>query len=164
MKRNEVRLYNVLFPIWLLVFIPSYLWLILIPANYLIDRAVLYYSLPAENRKTFCRRNTWKICIAGFLADFAGGLFLFGVLLLFDTYFPGSQTFIDALTFNHFTHPLALLAVLAAIALSGVLIYGMDLFLLKKSGLAEEQAKHSAKRLALITAPYLFLIPSALIY
>ncbi len=164
MHRNEIRLYNVLFPIWLLVFIPSFLWLILIPANYLIDRTVLYYSLPEERRKNFCRRHTWKICIAGFLADFAGGLFLFGVLLLADTYFPNSNAFTNALTFNHFTHPLALLTILAAIALAGGLIYLMDRFILRRSGRTEEEAGHAAKRLALITAPYLFLIPSALIY
>ena len=44
-RDNEKVLYNVLFPIWLLVFFPSYLWLILIPANYMIDRIVLRWSL-----------------------------------------------------------------------------------------------------------------------
>ena len=44
-SNNEKVLYNVLFPIWLLIFFPSYLWLILIPANYLIDRIVLKWSL-----------------------------------------------------------------------------------------------------------------------
>ena len=162
MKR-EVRLYNVLFPIWLLVFLPSWLWLILIPANYLIDRMVLKYSLEPERRGSFVRANTWKICLAGFLADFAGGLLLFGILLACSE-IKGAERFADALTFNHFRHPLALLAVVSAIALSGALILVMDRFILKKSGLEENQANRSAKMLAWITAPYLFLIPSALIY
>ncbi len=42
--RREV-FYNILLPVWLLLFWPTYLWLLLIPANYLIDRFVLKWSL-----------------------------------------------------------------------------------------------------------------------
>lgn len=163
MEQGEIRLYNVLFPIWLLVFLPTPFWLILIPVNYLIDRIVLYFSLPEEIRKPFCRRHTWKVCIAGFLADFAGGLFLFAALLLSDAFFADNE-FAYALSMNHFSHPLALLCVLCAIALSLGLIFLLDRWILRKSGLDPEQAKHSALFLALFTAPYLFLIPSGWFY
>ena len=46
MKRNKtIRLYNIILPIWLLVWWPSFLWLGLIPANYLIDFLVTYLSM-----------------------------------------------------------------------------------------------------------------------
>ena len=51
--KGGTRIYNVLFPLWLLVWIPSPLWLILIPANYIIDRLVLKLSLPKDDQELF---------------------------------------------------------------------------------------------------------------
>ena len=65
MNKKEVKLYNILLPIWILVFWPSWLWLILIPANYLIDRLVLRWSLgEMPDKGAFCRKHTWKIGFA----------------------------------------------------------------------------------------------------
>ena len=50
---RSTRLYNILFPIWLLVFLPTYIWLFLIPANYLIDALVLWLSLKKTNPVTY---------------------------------------------------------------------------------------------------------------
>ena len=44
-QKQSVTLYNILFPIWLLVWIPSPLWLLLVPLNFVIDYFVLYKSL-----------------------------------------------------------------------------------------------------------------------
>ena len=44
-RKNSTKLYNILLPLWFIIFIPSWLWLLLIPANYLIDRIVLKWSL-----------------------------------------------------------------------------------------------------------------------
>ena len=54
-KKQSVTLYNILFPIWMLVWIPSPLWLLLIPLNFIIDYLVLYKSLPpmCSGAKTF---------------------------------------------------------------------------------------------------------------
>ena len=80
---NNTRLYNLLLPLWLLIFIPSWLWLLLIPANYLIDRVVLKWSLgDMEERGLFCRKHTWKICLAGFVSDFIGALILLAAAML----------------------------------------------------------------------------------
>lgn len=45
--KQSITLYNILFPIWILVWIPSPLWLLLVPLNFAIDYLVLYKSLPA---------------------------------------------------------------------------------------------------------------------
>ena len=80
--RRRPAFYNVMFPLWMLIWFPSWLWLLLIPANYLIDRLVLWWSLgSAEDRQQFCRQHTWKICLAGFASDFAGSLLLLGASL-----------------------------------------------------------------------------------
>ena len=45
LKNISTKIYNILLPLWLLIFLPSYLWLALIPLNYVIDRVVLRWSL-----------------------------------------------------------------------------------------------------------------------
>ena len=71
-RKNSTKLYNILLPLWFIIFIPSWLWLLLIPANYLIDRIVLKWSLgDLEDKGLFCRKHNWKICLAGFLSDMA---------------------------------------------------------------------------------------------
>ena len=160
MNKNGIRLYNVMFPVWMLVWFPSWLWLLLIPVNYLIDRLVLRWSLSGmEGRALFCRRHCWKICLAGFLADFIGSLLLFALYMLFS-----SSEFGRALAFNVFSDLAAFLATVFAILLSGALIFLLDKRILTKAGLDAAAAKRSALRLAAITAPYLFLIPVGLIY
>ena len=164
MKRHPIRTYNILLPIWMLVWFPSWLWLILIPANYLIDRLVLSWGLgDMEDKGTFCRANTWKICIAGFLSDLAGSVLLFMSLLVSDA-IPGTHDFGSALSINPFENIFALLVTLAAIALAGFCIFKLDRWLLGKAGLDAELARRAALRLALVTAPYLFLVPGTLIY
>ena len=160
MKKNGIRLYNVMFPVWLLIWFPSWLWLLLIPCNYLIDRLVLRWSLSgSEDRDRFCRCPCWKICLAGFLADFVGSLLLFALSMLFS-----SSEFGSALVFNPFSDLAAFLATVLAILLSAALIFLLDKWILTKTGLEKEQAKRASLRLALITAPYLFLIPVGLLY
>lgn len=163
---KEIRLYNILFPIWLLIWIPSYLWLFLIPANYLIDRLVLSWSLRNEDsRKELVRKNTWKVCIAGFAADLAGSLFLLAVYLLIDKLnLPSEQAMENALGWNPFTSLPGILIVLLAVLISGLLIFLLDRSILCKAGLDPAKAKKSALTMAVCTAPYLFLIPSSIIY
>lgn len=161
----------------MLIFFPTWLWLILIPGNYLIDRIVLKWSLgkvSAEMEKVergaFCRRHTWKICLAGFLSDFAGALVMFGVFMLGVSVGDDSamKPFMDKLEegvgFNPFSHLPSLVIVMLAVALAGFCIYKLDRWILNKAGLTTEQAKGAALRLALITAPYLFLFPTQILF
>ena len=169
MRNNEKRIYNILFPFWLLVFFPSYLWLILIPANYLIDRIVLKWSLgDMPDKGLFCRKNTWRICLAGFLGDFVGAIALYFVSIIMIGWGGDGTSFIekagDAIMFDPFANILAVLIVIAAIALSGFCIYKLDIRVLGKTELDPEQIKRAAIRLAIFTAPYLYLIPGRWFY
>ena len=159
--KKEVRLYNVLFPIWLLVWIPSFLWLALIPANYFIDRFVLYKSLSEDiDRKDFCNKNAHKICAVGFLCDFIGSALMFLTL-----YLTGEDyRLANAISFDPFSDLRALFIVIIMILVSGLLIYLIDKKVLTKAGLDAKQAHRSALFLAVFTAPYLFLIPSNWLY
>ena len=165
MKNNNVRLYNILLPLWLIVFLPTYFWLILIPLNYIIDRVVLKWSLgDMPDKGLFCRKNTWKICLAGFLSDLAGALILLGVSIPASELGEKFYEIGHAIMFDPFSDFIGLLIVLASIAVSAACIYFLDKRILGKAGLEPEQVKRAAIRLALITAPYLYLFPSRLLY
>lgn len=69
-----------------------------------------------------------------------------------------------AVMFDPFSNLLGLLVVVACIALSAACIYFLDKWILGKAGLDPDQVKRAAIRLALITAPYLYLFPSRLLY
>ena len=167
MKRAKpVRLYNVLFPIFILVSVPSPLWLILIPLNYLWDNFILSRSLKdLPDLELFCSRNSWKICLAGFLSDIAGGAFLFLVMIFADKLSPDFSDRIGyGLSMDPFYNTESFLTTLAAVVLSALLIYVTDRAILKRAGLDSSSASRAARNLALLTAPWLFFIPSKWIY
>ena len=159
--KKEVRLYNVLFPVWILVWIPSFFWIVLIPLNYCLDRFVLKKSLPDTiDKDSFCNKTAYKICASGFFCDLIGSILMFSSLYLTGV----DYRLANAISFDPFSHVMAFFFVLSMIAVSGSLIYFIDKRILLKAGLNEAQAKRSALFLAVFTAPYLFLFPSKWIY
>ena len=167
--KSDNKVYNILMPIWLLLFFPSWLWLLLVPANYLIDRIVLRWSLGDMPEKgQFCRSHNWKICLAGFASDFAGAFIMYLISIILVGWGGDGTSFFekagDAMMFNPFKNVLAVLIVAIAIAFSAGCIYKLDNRILVNAGLDVDQAKKSAIRLAIITAPYVYLIPSEWFY
>lgn len=170
-NNRNLKTYNILLPIWMLIFLPTWLWLVLIPANYLIDRIVLRWSLgDTPDKGLFCRKHTWKICLAGFLSDFIGALIMFAVFMASAVSESGSSAnaFLEKIAygvgFNPFGSLAGFLAVSLSVAAAGAAIYLLDRRILIRAGLDIEQAKKSAMRLALITAPYLYYFPSEILY
>ena len=161
MKTNELRLYNILFPVWMLIWWPSWLWLILIPLNYGLDALVLHLSLPRDAlRRALRRRHAWKVCLAGFFSDFLGS-----ALMLFTVYATErSREFNYAIAYNPFAQAGALAVALAALALSAGAIFLLDRWILRRAGLDAADARRAARNLAIFTAPYVFLFPSGLLY
>jgi len=102
------------------------------------------------------------------LECFGGAILLFALNQLMFGMNDDANSFIskaaDGLMINPFSNALSLIIVIAAIALSAVCIYKLDKRILIKAGLDIDQAKKSAIRLAVITAPYLYLIPSEILY
>ncbi|MCR5793860.1 MAG: hypothetical protein K6G61_00760 [Solobacterium sp.] len=167
--KKEYRLYNILFPLWMLIWLPTWLWLFLIPANYLIDYAVFRRTMAHLKIKDYvkkARKHAWKICLIGFLSDLVGAV----VLLETDQYLYGkgteaSHTIASNIAYNPFGDIYSFLIVMLVVALSGTCIYFFNSLLLKRDrDLDEKQIHRIALNLALITAPYLFLFPSYLLY
>ncbi len=159
-QKNEIRLYNILLPVWMLVWWPSLLWLALIPLNYGIDALVLHLSLdPGEDRRAFRRKHAWKVCLAGFLSDFLGSALLFAVYAL-----DLSREMSYNIAYQPFGSAAALAVTLASIVLAAGAIFLLDRWILRRAGLEAEAAFRAARNLAIFTAPYLFLFPSGLLY
>ena len=160
-KRGSLRLYNILLPIWLLVWIPSWLWLGLIPLNFLLDWLVTGLSFRrsgVQGSRQRALRHCWKVCIIGFFSDFVGAALLL-IPVLTDSDFGIS------VMEGPFSGVPAFLYYALCIALAAVLIYLLNRRMLTKdASLTREQVQFAARNLAVFTAPYLFLIPMSALY
>ncbi len=177
-EKNEIRLYNMILPIWLLVWVPGWWWLLLIPANFAIDYFVLKWRLNRNliaETKPLLKKYSWRTCLYGFLSDFIGALLLLTVF--------GAASYIGADMIDTGDHdkgialskwagnamlsawssPSAFLITLAGVAIAALLIYVFNFRMLRKNPeIGTDAAKDCAKWLTILTAPYLFLLPFTL--
>ena len=85
-KRNDFKLYNVIFPFWMLLLFP-YFWLIIFPANFIIDSLVLLaamFALKIQEKKAYYKKHIIKIFSFGMLSDIVGSIYMLGMMYLFD--------------------------------------------------------------------------------
>ena len=150
MKR-DVKLYNLIFPTWIIFFVPSVLWLLILPGNFAIDSLVLllalrHYGIP--NKLQIWKHAILRIWLFGFLADFLGAGLNFPIYMICSSMF-------DAVHF-----PGAQLVSLPGIAFAGLLINLFNqCFAFKNCGLEEAQIRKLSFALAVFTAPYTMLCP-----
>ena len=147
-NKKDVKLYNVLFPFWFLMLIPS-TWIIVLPGNFLIDSLVLLICmkcLHVENKKTFYKKHIWKIFAFGLLSDLIGSGLLF-LALVMEWSMMGDELYI--------TFP--------AMVISAICIYLFNYFVTFRKDDKNIRFK-MALTFAIATAPYTFLIPSSLLY
>lgn len=163
--KKEVRLYNLILPVWLIWLFPQLL-IFVAPANLLVDGLVLTLTLMAlkHQRKRAVVKALWgKFWIRGFLADFIGVLLLLsgGFLSSFLPNVSWASDVDSAIMYNPFLQPLAFLWVLAAVALAGVCIYFFDQRAMRECDLLTSREKHIiALTMAIATAPWLFFLPT----
>ena len=176
-KTRDVRLYNVLFPIWLLLLLPT-LWLAVLPANFIIDSAVLIITLVVLAKKRGedgyrpwrdWLRSIWLVWIFGFAADIiaAGFMVLFGyftpVVSGFESPFGvwWDDKILTPASTNPFGSIWAVVFVVIAIAFAGLLIYIFDSRIaLRRLNVTDRERKCIALTMAIATAPYVMLLPS----
>lgn len=160
--KKQTRLYNVIFPIWMLFLFPQ-VWLVALPGNLLIDCAVVLgalFLLKHEHKWKVLRQIWWKVWLLGFAADFMGITALLPSLILQDLLPDHLNDFIEPVLYNCFLSPVAFLWTAAAVALSGVCIYLFDREALRSCPLLTDRQRHLiCLALAIITAPWTFFIP-----
>lgn len=163
--KKQIRMYNVMFPLWMLLIFPI-TWLVVLPANFVIDTAVLLITLKAmkiSDMKSHYWKVIWPVWGFGFLSDFIGsGILLLSLVPQGEWWY---QHLTNAVALNPFQNLYSFLYVLVATAISGVCIYFFNLKLsFRKLGLDLTQKKKLALSIAIFTAPYLFFFPSQFLY
>lgn len=171
---KDRKLYNVIFPVWMLWIFPL-TWIFVLPANFIIDSLVVVITLKimkAEEIKKIYKKVIWKVWGFGFLSDFIGVLVLIGAMFIEGWLEEGSSMarwWSDYITgpvcYNAFENPFAFLWVTLAVLSAGIAIYFFNYKIsFKKLELEVRTKKKLALFLAVFTAPVLFYLPSALIY
>ena len=110
MKR-EHRLYNVIFPIWMLVLFPQ-VWLIVIPGNLLVDCLLLLLTLLAlkhRDKGGVVKQLWWKFWLLGFAADAIGVAWMLLGWLLAVPFGSWWESSVGHIMHNAFAHPAAFL-------------------------------------------------------
>lgn len=163
MKANtgSLRLYNVLFPIWILIFFPQVL-AIVIPGNLIVDAAVLLLALAAMRHRAkgaVLRKCWWKVWLLGFAADLIGAGWM--VLGWFVTsWVPSLDSSLGKILYNPFGHPAAFLWTAAGVAIAGGFIFLLDRRVFRSvPELTPRQSTRLALTFAIVTAPWLFFLP-----
>lgn len=160
---KKTRLYNVIFPIWMLFLFPQ-VWLIALPGNLLIDCGVVLFTLMAlkhTQKKAVLKQVWWKIWLLGFAADFVGVAVLFPAMFLTSAVSKDVRPLIEPVMYNCWKSPLAFLWTAAAVAVSGVCIYFFDRRTMRSCQHLTDRERHlTALSLAVVTAPWMFFIPT----
>lgn len=156
MKSKEVRLYNLIFPVFMIMLLSPAVWLILIAANFFIDSLVLWIGCRiagVSDFKSVWKKSILRIVFFGFLADMLGSLAL--TLMYYGMMFLQWN-----IPLNSYFWPGCLFTCLPMIVFSGWLVYLFNRKLtLKKAGLHKRQIRTIALSLALLTAPYFAAVP-----
>lgn len=169
MRNNNIKLYNLIFPIWLLWLIPI-TWIVVLPANFLIDLIVVVLTmkyLKVSDIKIKAKSVIFKVWIFGFIADFIGTAAMFLANTINFNYETelGKWWYINisnAVSYNPFDSIYALLWVTVCMIITSFFIYLFNYkFCLKNSNLDSDQKRKIALSLAIFTAPYLFYIPTS---
>ena len=147
--KKETRLYNVLFPLWMLMLFPI-TWLIILPGNFIIDSIVLVvcmFALKIENKKQMYKSCILKIFLFGLLADAVGALYMIIMMFCFEVGNMGDELYLT----------------LPALIISAVLIFVLNYFVTFKK-YDKKLRLRTSLAFALATAPYTFLYPSRWLY
>ena len=159
MQKN-LKLYNIFFPFRSLFLFPPF-FLLSLPVNFLIDSVVFLLvakTLKLANLKNIYKKNIWKIRGFGFLADIIGAIFLFLSNYIKDR-LELSNAFLVGVNYNPRGHRASLLWTIIALLISGFLIFYFNYrWSFSETNLSDQDKRKIALRLAIFTAPYIFLV------
>ena len=159
MEKN-LKLYNIFFPFRSLFLFPPF-FLLSLPVNFLFDSVVFLLvakTLKLENLKNIYKKSIWKIRGFGFLADILGAIFLFLSNYIKDR-LELPDAFLIGVNYNPRGHRASLLWTIVALLISGFLIFYFNYrWSFSATNLSDQDKRKLALRLAIFTAPHIFLV------
>ena len=166
---KETKLYNVIFPIWFLLFFPPVI-LVTIVGNFIIDSLVIcicYFAFKLSDNlalKTFYTGSIYKVWVFGFMSDLIGAAILFTTGILGDSLGIPYEIY-SAINFDPFSNPVALAIIVFAMAVSALLIFLLNYKVTFKKLIADRHMRLKlALAIALVTMPWTFLLPTKWFY
>ncbi len=161
--KKDVRLYDLMFPIWLLIIFPI-TWIPVIVGNFLIDSIILLLYLHIrrlEFKKEIWKKSIVRIFFFGLIGDIAGGMLMIGETFIFDTI--GLHNISFCISYNPWGNIFALLYTLLCMTVSSVIIFKLDKkFAFNKTSLDNGIKRKIALVFAVFTTPVMFLLPTFL--
>lgn len=146
--KKDIKLYNVLFPLWMLLMFPV-TWLIVLPGNFLIDSLVLYIFmriLKFSDKKKFYKESIVKVFLIGIFSDVIGSLYML-INVFLEVGNMADEWYITV----------------PGVIISAVFIFVLNYFISFRN-LDKRQRIILSLVFAVITAPYTFLVPSRWLY
>lgn len=167
---KQIKLNNMIFPIWFLLFFPPIIFITLI-GNFLIDSLVIMACFfvfklgdTQNSLKTFYKKSILKVWIFGFLADIIGAAILFTIGI-----FGGSlgipNKLITGINYDPFSHPVAVIIIILAMLISSIFIFLLNYKITFKEQIEEKMLRLKvAITIAIVTIPWTFLLPTKWFY
>lgn len=167
---EQIRLYNVIFPIWLILFFPPVIFITL-AGNFIIDSLVILACFfvfklanTQENLKIFYKKSILKVWMYGFLADIIGAAILF-VLGILGDYLGLSNEVITGINYDPFSNTAAVIIIIFAMLVSAVFIFIFNYKVTLKEQIEEKKLRlKAALTIAIVTIPWTFLLPTKWFY
>lgn len=167
---KQIKLYNVIFPIWFLLFFPPVIFITL-AGNFIIDSLVvlvcffIFKLVEIQNIKAFYKKSILKVWLFGFLSDIIGAAVLFIITGIGGDSLGLPYKLQSAIDYDPFSHPIAAIITISAILLSSVFIYLFNYNITFKNLITEKQLRFKvALTIAIVTAPWTFLLPTKWFY
>ncbi len=167
MKR-EVKLNNVIFPIWMMWIFPP-LALLALVGNFVIDSVVILVAFAVFKvmKSTglsigqLYKKSILKVWVFGFLADIVGAIMLFVIMLACEN----NNELVSAICYNPFNNILGFLIVVAAVLLAVVLIWIFNYYIVFNKLIQDSKIRMKiALTIAIVTMPWTYLIPTQWLY
>ena len=147
--KKDIKLYNVLFPFWMLLLFPQ-LWLIVLPGNFIIDSLVFLISmwiLKIGDKKQWYKQYIFKIFVFGMISDIIGSVYMLLMMIVFHIGRLGDELYLTV----------------PGLIISAVLIFVFNYF--KTFRAIDKRLRFKLSLVfAIVTAPYTFLVPSRWLY
>nr|WP_314278183.1 hypothetical protein [uncultured Peptostreptococcus sp.] len=170
-RKNSIKLYNLFFPLWVLILFPMF-WIVSMPFNFVVDSIVLLIGLRLVSKGQLWKnysRSILQVWICGYIADMIGSGLMF-LSTMFGFKLTGNigiaiRSIADNVMENPFKTPDTFIYVTVFIVLVAILIYFLNYkFCLRKTDLDKAQKKKLSMLIAVLTAPYLFYLPTTTFY
>lgn len=167
---KQEKLYNVIFPVWFLLFFPPIIFLTL-AGNFIIDSLVILVCFFAfkladsyDNLETFYKKTILKVWIFGFLADILGAAVLFIIGILGD-FWGIPHKLISAVNYDPFSNRWAVVIIIFSMLVSAFFIFLLNYRITFRNQISEKKLRFKlALTIAIITMPWTFLLPTKWFY